>query len=138
MNLFYSVCMNENQLPKLSELPQPPKGVVFSLQRVDKISLPHPYCITPRHVAWAADHFGGSLSADAIRDAEKHGARCDICAKSNRGILPYDQHETQTTLFVKVPQNRDLNNIPGLHQYLFQNKQTFIDKGIGGFAFPVV
>lgn len=120
----------------ISDLPQPAAGVTFSLVKVETISMPHPYCITPRHVAWASDHFGGLLSTDAIRDAEKHGARCDICAKSGRGILTVDQHENAVTLFIRVPQNRDLNAIPGLHSYLFNNKAQFVKLGIEGFAFP--
>jgi hypothetical protein len=119
----------------MSKLPQPPQGSVFSLRKVETVSLPHPYCITPKHVAWAADHFGGMLSKDAIRDAEKHGAQCDIC-RVRHERLTIDQHESQMTLFVQVPDNQDLNAIPGLHKYLFENKATFEAAGIQGFAFP--
>lgn len=126
----------KDELPKLSDLPQPPAGAVFSFAKVERITFPHPYCITPRHVAYAADHCGGMLTTEAIRGAEKAGARCDICAKSGKGILTIDQHETSTTLFINVPQNRDLNAVEGLHNFLFTNKAKFESMGIQGFAFP--
>lgn len=128
--------MKNNTLPEIASLPQPPVGSVFSFQKVEKLSIPHPYCITPKHVAWASDHFSGRLSEDAIRGAEKNGAQCDICAKSGRGILTFDQHENSVTLFVKVPQNQDLNSITNLRSFLYNNKAAFETAGIQGFAFP--
>jgi hypothetical protein len=127
----------KDNIPTLKQMPALPTSVTFSLAKVEKITHPHPYCITPRHVAWAADHFGGMLGTDAIRDAEKHGATCEICQKSGRGILSIDQHQTDVTLFINVPQNRDLNAIPKLHAYLFDNKAKFAALGIQGFAFPL-
>ncbi len=103
--------------------------MTFKLQKIDKIFLPHPYCITSRHVAFASDHRGGMLTAEAI---EASGASCGM-----RGCcLPYNKHESAMTLFITVADNKDLNSIPGLHAYLFSNKQKFIDLGIEGFAFP--
>ena len=122
--------------PTINQMPEPPEGVSFRLQKVDKVSMPHPYCITPRHVAYASDHCGGLLGADAIRESEKHGVKCDICKKSKRGILSYDEHESSVTLFIIVQNNQDLNANPGLPSYLYSNKQTFVDLGIQGFAFP--
>lgn len=130
--------MNEkNDLPELENLPQPPAGVEFTLQKVEKISMPHPYCITPKHVAYAADHFGGRLTLGAIRESEKHGARCDICAHGHKGILTVDQHEQLTTLFIRVPKTDDLNAVEGLQNYLFTNKKTLVKLGIQGFAFQI-
>lgn len=123
-------------LPAIETLPQPPKGAVFSFQKVKTVVMPHPYCVTPRHVEYASKHYGGILSKDAIREAEKHGARCDTCYHQQTGILSVDEHEEQNTLFILVPQNKDLNAVAGLHAFLFENKQTFIDAGIDGFAFP--
>lgn len=128
--------MSAKAQPALTDLPPVPPGAVFKLDKVAAITIPHPYMITPRHVSWAADHWGGMLSADAIRDAEKkNGAMCDICRARGQS-LTYDQHETQTTLFIIVPQNTDLNAVPGLHAYLWQHKDRFISLGIDGFAFP--
>lgn len=113
---------------------------MFSLLKIEKVSIPHPYCITPKHIAVAADDFGGMLGEAAIEAAERKGAVCDICRERARRdgsrILTYGEHENNVTLFVKVPQNRDLNAIEGLNKYLFDNKQTFVDAGIQGFAFP--
>ena len=44
----------------------------------DSIGIPHPYCLTPRHVAVASDHFCGRLGKDAIIDAEKRGVKCGM------------------------------------------------------------
>ena len=128
--------MNTTKTIELSELPQPPEGSVFNLVEVKTVRLPHPYCITQRHIAFAAKHFGGGLSKDAIRAAEKSGACCDICRHSGQGILTVDQHESLLSLIIKVPQNKDLNAVDGLHTYLYGNKETFVNMGIAGFAFP--
>lgn len=42
---------------------------------IDTIGVPHPYCIGPKHVGWASDHWNGMLGKDAILDAEEHGAK---------------------------------------------------------------
>jgi|ERR1035441_5437898 hypothetical protein len=125
-----------NKTTKISELPQPPSGSSFGLVEVKSVSMPHPYCITPKHVAYAADHCGGMLGTDAIRAAEKTGAACcDICLKSGNGILGIDKHTTSLMLLIRVPQNKDLNAVVGLHDYLFGNKAAFEKMGIEGFAF---
>jgi hypothetical protein len=125
---------------ELEDLPQPPEGACFDLQKIKKVQLPHPYCITPRHVGVASDDFGGMLGEDAIRAAEKEGAYCDICVElsSSHGdkVLRYDEHESRLSLYIRVPNNRaNLNDIPGLHEYLFKNKAAFEAAGINGFAF---
>lgn len=119
----------------LDQLPPVPDGSPFRLEKVERVGMPHPYCITPKHVAHASDHFGGMLTADAIRDAEKHGARCDIC-RVRRLTLSFDEHENPLTLFISVPQNKDLNAVPGLHAYLLQVKNAGL--GLEGFAFPLL
>jgi hypothetical protein len=144
-----------NKTIKLSELPQPPASSSFGLVEIKVVSMPHPYCITPGHVAYAADHYSGMLSKDAIREAEKTGACCDTCRKnaireaektgayydtcrkSGNGILSIDEHTDSLTLFIRVPQNKDLNAIAGLHTYLYSNKAAFVAMGIEGFAFPI-
>jgi len=58
---------------------------------------PHPYVIGTGHVGYAADHYNGMLSEDAIRDAERHGIHC-----AQRGCrLPYDQHTYDRAVFVR-------------------------------------
>ena len=119
----------------LDQLPPVPEGAPFRLLKLERVGMPHPYCITPKHVAHASDHFSGMLTADAIRDAEKHGARCDICKKQGKR-LSYEEHENPLTLFVAVPQNKDLNAVPGLHAYLLAVKNA--ELGVEGFAFPLL
>src|SRR3990167_1919683 len=105
--------MDEKQLPDLSEFPEPPPPL--RLVKIDRISIPHPFCITEKHVVFAADHRSGMLNEEAIAAS---GAPCGICKK------PYDEHTVSTALFVEGPQNRDLNAVQGLHTYLLQFKPT--------------
>lgn len=121
----------------LNQIPPIPADSLFNLQKIDTVSLPHPYCITPKHIKIASDHFGGILDKAAIIEAEKRGAACDICRTSGT-ILSYDKHESLTTLFIEIPKEfqRDLNDCPGLHGYLFTNKGAMENLGIQGFAFP--
>ena len=74
----------------------------------DSIGVPHPYCLTPKHVAWASDHCCGMLDESAIKEAEEHGARCDIC----KGELSYEQHE------IALAVECDAEDKPALGAYL--------------------
>lgn len=115
---------------KLSEIPAPPDDAVFSIVKLERVSMPHAYCITSRHVVEASDNFGGRLTERAIETIERKGGHCGM--KGCR--LPYSQHKSPLTLFIKVPQNKDLNAVPGLHAYLLKVKELGL--GIEGFAFP--
>lgn len=116
-----------------------PKTEMFSI--IDTIGVPHPYCITPKHVAHASDHHGGILDANAIRDAEKHGAQCDICrTQVKKGlraeVLQYDDHKSVLVVEVRDPQNRNKpTEIPELREYLIQIKAQAESDGYAGFAF---
>jgi len=112
---------------KLSKYPMTSK-----FRMVDTIGVPHPYCITPKHLS------GNRivLDADAIRDAERnHGAKCCIC----HGKLSYDQHET--ALLIEVKDDRDIKEVgsetgPGsLHEYLLRIKEAAVKDGYARFAF---
>jgi hypothetical protein len=127
--------MEQNELAVFNAIPQPAEGSPFTLTKVERIAMPHPYCITSKHVEVAADRFSGMLRAEAIRAAEKSGAKCDIC-RVNRLNLSYDEHESNLTLFIEVPLGKDLNAVPGLHAYLLSIKEQAIALGIQGFAFP--
>jgi len=91
---------------------------------IDTIGVPHPYCITPKHVR---------LGEDAIIAAEKQGAECDSCRKRGRKTLSYKQHET--ALLVEVADDRELEDIPELHPYLLSIKDMCVKDGFAGFAF---
>jgi hypothetical protein len=98
----------------------------------DTIGVPHPYCIGPKHVAHAADHFGGMLGKEAIRDAEKHGARCDIC----KGKLSYDAHETALLIACKAELKDESGTAnPELHAFLLKCKPMCEADKYAGFAF---
>lgn len=99
------------------------------LKVIDTIGVPHPYCITPKHVAYASDHFCGLLSKDAIIQSEKHGAKCGIC----HGKLSYEEHET--ALLVEVNHKAELKDVPGLKDYLLSIKAKCESDGFAGFAF---
>lgn len=117
----------------IADFPTPPPDAVFELQKVETVSLPHPYCITPKHVGVAADQFAGILGEAALEAAEKQGARCGM----RDCHLPYSKHESVKTLFIKVPNRpKDLNDVPGLHAYLLSIKEQAEGLGITGFAFP--
>jgi len=124
---------------ELSQIPEPDEPHI-KVREIRNITIPHPYCITPKHVSHACDHCGGMLGKEAIIDAEKHGAKCDICKKANKKhgspILAFDQHITQKTLFIEVPQNKDLNKVEGLLTYLLKIKPIAESLHIDGFAFP--
>lgn len=122
--------MNEKEQAIFDALPKP-TDVEFELVKIESVCLPHPYCITVKHVVHAADHFNGSLSMEAIEDAEKHGVSCGTCHHS------YSEHTTELTAWIAVPQNRDLNAVVGLHAYLLSIKEQAAALGVESFAFPL-
>lgn len=96
------------------------------------IGVPHPYCITQKHVIWASDHCCGMLTKEAIREAEKHGAVCGIC-KKNKKILTIDEHEE--ALLIAVTVDMDENTNKELQEYLLSIKEQCEKDGYAGFAF---
>lgn len=105
--------------------PESPEG----FKVVDSIGVPHPYCITPKHVEVAADQFMGRLGEAAIVAAEKQGAKCGIC----KGELPYHGHEQ--ALLVEVPKGIVLNGNEALHAWLKAIVEEAGANGYVGFAF---
>lgn len=99
--------------------------------------MPHPYCITPKHVAIASDEFMGMLGEPAIEAAEAKGVKCDICAKIERKTgkpcLPWAEHKQ--ALLVEVNDSRELKDIPELKAYLLKIKPLAEKDGFAGFAF---
>ena len=131
--------METNNQDLLVLLPTPWPGSSFMLQKIEDVILPHPYCITSKHLAFADSIY---LDAAAIERAEARGVQCDICRQlvkhgQQPTVLPHIEHESQKTLFIAVNDNRDLNAIEGLHAYLLQIKPVAETLGIQGFAFPL-
>lgn len=95
----------------------------------DTIGIPHPYCITPSHIVVAHDRYCGQLGVEAIRAAEKTGAKCGV-----RGCtLPFDQHEH--ALLVACKPGTELKGNEELKDYLVASKDKCEAKGYVGFAF---
>lgn len=116
-------------------------GSTLNFRIIDTIGVPHPYCITPRHVTWASDHWAGILNKESIIDSEKHGgARCDIC----EGQLSFEKHEQ--ALLVECDMDIHDNTVPPdnqgkiqmneeLHEWLKEIKERVGKDGYAGFAF---
>ena len=99
----------------------------------DTIGVPHPYCITPRHVEEAADHHGGMLTEAAIEATErKRGRSCGV-----RGCnLDYKEHEQALIVTCRAPlKGADGKVNPELEQMLLANKDECERNGYAGFAF---
>ena len=132
--------MTEKEKVMFEALPKPSEGSEFRLSRVVTYSDPHPYCIGPRHVAYAADHCGGMLSESAIEEAEKYGVKCAMKLGRGHGRCgqSYRDHKSMPTAVIVLHNDHpaDLNAIPGLHTYLLSIKEKATELGIEGFAFP--
>ena len=86
--------MEEVKQEKLLKYGKSKKG---NFQVIDTIAVPHPYCLTPKHVVEAADNFGGIMGEAAMQSADDKGIYCYSCRTNNRRhgdpILKYKQHE---------------------------------------------
>ena len=101
---------------------------------IDTIGIPHFYCIGPRHVIYASDHFSGMLGKAAIEEAEKHGITCAVKGCN----LSYGEHETALLVECKanmvIPGSKN-EACPELHNYLLKIKNEATRNGYTGFAF---
>jgi len=103
---------------KLKKYGQSKKG---NFKVINTIGVPHPYCITPKHLE---ENDGMYLSKDSMREAEKRGAACDICKKINRKdyskpILSIDEHEQALVVSCLVDPKKGENG-KELHEYCYQ------------------
>jgi len=99
---------------------------------IDTIGVPHAYCIGPKHVEYASKYRCGVLDEDAIKAAERGGAKCCTC----HGQLAYKQHEIALLVECKAElRGEDGNTNPELHAYLLQCKPNCEADGYVGFAF---
>ncbi len=98
----------------------------------ETIGVPHPYCITPGHVAEASDHHGGMLGTAAIEAAEKRRVYCGIC----KGKLKFNEHETALLVACEEELKDGKGEVdPELHSYLLKCKTLCEEDGFAGFAF---
>jgi len=103
---------------------------------IDTIGVPHPYCITPKHVKVASDEFFGILGKEAIKKAEEKGVYCDICKKAVREgkqaeVLKYNEHKQALVIkcHIEAKENKEL------HEYLLKIKSKAEKEGFEGFVF---
>jgi hypothetical protein len=113
----------------MADLTHYPKTEQFEI--IDTIGVPHPFCITDKHVAHASYKFGGILGESAIKDLEKITFRPSCGVKGCQ--LKY--HEHKQALLIEVDDDRDLNDIPELNEYLLECKPICESDGYVGFAF---
>jgi len=103
---------------------------------VDSIGVPHPYCITPKHLEYCESMY---LNAESIARAESKGAKCDICRKLNRKygnpILSYAEHKQALLIECKTEIQTETKNNPELKAYLLKIKELTEKHGFEGWAF---
>lgn len=103
---------------------------------VDSISVPHPYCITPKHVEVASRDFGGMLGEDAILAAERKGVRCGTKTHEGNCKLAYYEHEQALLIGCNKELKDEKGEVnPELHRYLLSIKEECEKNGYVGFAF---
>jgi hypothetical protein len=100
----------------------------------DTIGVPHPYMIGARHVAHAADHYGGMLGKAAIESGEARGIMC----KMKNCNLTYAQHETALIVGCKIDVKTDPVAKKELEKYLKSIVKEAEANGYAGFAFMIV
>lgn len=108
---------------------------------VDSIGVPHPYCITPKHLLPDRMY----LDAAAIRDAERtNGAKCDTCRLLVKGgkqpkVLSYDEHEQGLLVSCKKDMKEVVDGrevvCAELREFLLSVKELAVVDGFAGFAF---
>jgi len=109
---------------------------------IDTIGVPHPYCITPKHLQYNPTMILDIAEAER-RSKEAHPndprrwAVCEICRKlskkTGKNILPYEEHKR--ALLIEVNDPRELKDIPELQPYLLSIKEQCEKEGYAGFAF---
>jgi predicted GTPase len=108
------------------------KGGNFEV--VDTIGVPHPYCITPKHLEYSDSHI---LDKNSIEHAENKGAVCDICKKIHnkdysKPILSFAEHKQ--ALLVACYADPDKNQSE-IKEFLTGIKDQCESDNYAGFAF---
>ena len=110
---------------------------------IDTIGVPHPYCITEKHVAVASEHFSGRLGEEAIKSAEKgrvcerDGRRVEVRARCGvKGCnLSYEEHKQALLVSCKADIHVGDEVNPELKGMLEANVDEATANGYAGFAF---
>ena len=105
-----------------------PKTDMFQI--INNMGIPHTYCIGNKHLNHASKYFNGVLNTEVIKDLEKTGNHyCYVKGCS----LSYAEHEI--ALIVEVNFDGDINDAPGLQEYLSSCLVQAQEDGATGFAF---
>lgn len=101
-----------------------PKTDLFEV--ADTMGVPHPFCITHHHVAWASDHHSGMLGREAIEAYERMTNRpsCGV----TRCNLMYSGHEQALAVRCKT-KDEQLTRV-----YLQSIAKQCEDDGFAGFV----
>lgn len=108
-----------------------PESAKGNFKIIDTVGVPHPYCITPKHLEYSE-----GMYLD-IPGAEEKGAVCDICrvavkaGKQDR-ILTFEEHEHALLVECKI----EIQPTPDeLKNWLLSIKDEATKNGYAGFAF---
>lgn len=96
----------------------------------NSIGVPHPYCITPRHLNYG----NGILNKEAIKEAEENKVFCGTC----KGDLSFEEHKQALIISCKLNVKKDKKAEKELNKYLNKIKDKAEKKGYVGFAFMLV
>ena len=101
---------------------------------IDSIGIPHPYCITVKHLK-----YNSSIYLN-IEEAESKGAVCGICKNIHRKhpdkpILSYKEHREALLVECDIEINLDGKTPPELQDYITNIKDIAKKNGYVGFAF---
>ena len=108
-----------------------PESEQGNFKIIDTIGVPHPYCITPKHLEYSE-----GIYLD-IEGAERKGAVCDICRKAVKAgkqgsILTYAEHEQALLVECKI----EIQPCPDeLKNWLLSIKEEAEANKYAGFAF---
>ena len=94
----------------------------------DTIGVPHPYCITPRHIEVASNKFSGMLSKEAIEYGEKHSnAHCGVPGCQ----LSYAEHEQAAVVECRADPKDHKDEI---QDYFKDHGPSLEAEGVAGMA----
>lgn len=97
---------------------------------IDIIGVPHPYCITSKHLQYNTSMY---LGKEQIEDMEKtHGKMCGVFGCN----LLYNEHKQALLVSCKADlKDKDGNINKELHKYLLKCKPLAVEHKFEGFAF---
>ncbi len=100
-----------------------------NFEAIDTIGIPHPYCITPKHL------IEGDMYLNVEKAEKENNAVCDICKKLvNSGkqdkILTYEEHKQAIVIKCNIKANKSKE----LHNFLLSIKKKVEKKGYAGFV----